>query len=245
MSAEAAAVHGHVTADLTIDDLAAAAGLPSRTIRFYQSQGLLPKPELRGRVAIYGSLHLERLRLVAELQDRGLQIKAIAALLKRVDKGEVRLQDWLGLSAELDEPAAKDVPLLLSRRELGELCGEAGELPPGRLARLLRATLIERRGDTFLVESPATLALAMKLEAAGVDLDDVMRATQRLRKRLAKVADELAGILLPKKPKRDVPLASFVKDLRPSAEEAARLVFAQELDRVLRAWVNSGKAVKA
>ena len=42
----------------TIDELAAATAIPSRTIRFYQSSGVLPKPEKRGRVAFYGPAHL-------------------------------------------------------------------------------------------------------------------------------------------------------------------------------------------
>ena len=33
----------------TIDELTAATGVPSRTIRFYQSKGTLEKPEIRGR----------------------------------------------------------------------------------------------------------------------------------------------------------------------------------------------------
>jgi MerR HTH family regulatory protein len=58
--------------EYSIDDLAAKSRVPSRTIRFYQSKQLLPKPTLRGRVAVYSDAHLERLKLVEELQDRGL-----------------------------------------------------------------------------------------------------------------------------------------------------------------------------
>src|ERR1700728_2599145 len=61
----------------TIDDLAALTRVPSRTIRFYQAKGVLPRPELRGRVAYYGPAHVQRLELIASLQDRGLRIDAI------------------------------------------------------------------------------------------------------------------------------------------------------------------------
>lgn len=230
--------------ELTIDDLAAAMRLPSRTIRFYQSQGLLPKPELRGRVAVYGAIHVERLKLVAELQDRGLQIKAIGELLKRVDQGEASIQEWLGLRAELETPVAKDEPKLLTLSALAEACGETKELGPGRVSELLRARLIERRGDLFLVESEATLSFAMTLERSGVELPAVTRVVELLRKRLRKVADEVADVLLPKKPKRGSPLAGLVRELRPATIEATRVIFAQELDRVLHDWVTSGKAVK-
>ena len=63
--------------EYTIDELAAATRVPSRTIRFYQQAGALPKPQIRGRVAFYGDEHVERLKLVADLQDRGLRMKAI------------------------------------------------------------------------------------------------------------------------------------------------------------------------
>jgi len=47
-----------------VDQLAARAGLPVRTIREYQTTGLLPGPERRGRVGIYGPTHLARLALI-------------------------------------------------------------------------------------------------------------------------------------------------------------------------------------
>src|ERR1700736_252629 len=43
----------------TIDQLAAVTSVPSRTIRFYQAQGALPRPHRVGRVAHYGPEHVE------------------------------------------------------------------------------------------------------------------------------------------------------------------------------------------
>src|SRR5688500_15560626 len=54
----------------TIDELVTATGVPSRTIRFYQASGALPAPKREGRMAYYDEQHVERLKLVAELQDR-------------------------------------------------------------------------------------------------------------------------------------------------------------------------------
>src|SRR5579864_6298655 len=85
----------------TIDELAAAAKVPSRTIRFYQSRGALMPPEIRGRVAYYGGAHLERLKLIAQLQDRGLRIDAIRDLLTSIDRGEVDLAEWLGVEQQV------------------------------------------------------------------------------------------------------------------------------------------------
>jgi DNA-binding transcriptional MerR regulator len=230
--------------DLTIDDLAAAAGLPSRTIRFYQTKGLLPRPEMQGRVAHYGPAHVERLRRIAQLQDRGLKIKAIRDLLGRVEKGETQLDAWLGIEDRLREPWANDESRIVDERELSAL---AGELRPGRLADLVRHGLVARRGVAFLVPSLALLQLALRLESTGVDLDAVAGLQRTLRKRLSRTAEELAEPFLsrrsPRKPAgRAPPLADALRELRPIALEAVRLVFAQEMERVLRKWVESGKA---
>ena len=72
-------------ATMTIDDLAAAAKVPTRTIRFYQARGALQRPEIRGRTAYYGPAHVERLKLIAQLQDRGLRISAIRDLVSSID----------------------------------------------------------------------------------------------------------------------------------------------------------------
>src|SRR5690349_16243158 len=105
-------------AQYTIDELAALARVPSRTIRFYQSKGALSSPEIRGRVAYYGAAHVERLKLIAQLQDRGLRMRAIRDLLARADKGELAITAWLGFDQQLQAPWADDRARLLSEAEL-------------------------------------------------------------------------------------------------------------------------------
>ena len=95
-------------ATMTIDELAAATGVPTRTVRFYQARGALMRPEIRGRVAFYGDAHVERLRLIAQLQDRGLRIDAIRDLVAGIDRGELDLAEWLGLEREVQAPWADD-----------------------------------------------------------------------------------------------------------------------------------------
>ena len=233
--------------DLTIDDLAREAGIPSRTVRFYQTRGLLPRPEMRGRVAHYGPAHVERLRLIAQLQDRGLKIKAIHELLGRVERGETRLEEWLGLEDRLREPWAGDESRIVNADELAAL---AGDLRPGRLADLVRHGLVTRRGGSFLVPSLALLQLALRLETAGVDLDTVAGLQRTLRKRLSRTAEELAEPFLSRRARKATAshapaLGDVLRELRPIALEAVRLVFAQEMERVLREWVKSARAARA
>src|SRR5688572_21807008 len=68
----------------TVDELAAAAGVTVRTVRFYAAKGLLPRPVLRGRTGLYGADHLARLTLVRDLQAKGFTLQAIERFLDRV-----------------------------------------------------------------------------------------------------------------------------------------------------------------
>ena len=227
----------------TIDELATVTRLPSRTIRFYQSKGALPGPKIRGRVAYYGGEHVERLKLIGELQDRGLRIKAIRDILGKVDKGELVLGEWLGLEHKLQEPWANDRPRVMTPAELTELVGDR---PPGFLAELLRLREIERKGDSYLVRSPALLQVALKLEAGGVDLETAVGAGALLRKHLAKMAGELVDYFFKRAGEgfgSDTTAADLGKayeTLRPMGMEAVRVVFAREMERSLRKLLDSG-----
>src|SRR4051812_24255182 len=173
----------------TIDELAAVSRVPSRTIRFYQSKGALPRPEIRGRIAYYGAEHLERLKLIASLQDRGLRIDAIRELTARIDKGELDVNEWLGLDAQLQGAWASDQPRTMTEAEILEVVGEGR---PGLLSSLVRTRLAQRQGEVYLVRSPALLQVAARLQAAGVDLDLSREAADILRKHLGRAAAEVA-----------------------------------------------------
>ncbi len=67
---------------LRIDDLARLSGVPSRTIRFYNTQGLLPSPLIRGRVAFYNHEHLVVLGLIQNLKEQNLPLEVIKQLLE-------------------------------------------------------------------------------------------------------------------------------------------------------------------
>src|SRR3954451_18736948 len=86
-------------ATLTIEQVAATAELPVSTLRMYQHRGLLAPPEKRGRVGYYGPDHLARLRLIAELQERGFSLASIKELADGLEDGR-SLNDVLGLSTE-------------------------------------------------------------------------------------------------------------------------------------------------
>jgi DNA-binding transcriptional MerR regulator len=230
--------------EYTIDELAAHARLPSRTIRFYQSRGALMAPEIRGRVAYYGPAHVERLKLIAQLQDRGLRIDAIRDLLASIDRGELDLAEWLGVEQAVQSSWSNDQPRTVGEAELYEL---AGTKRPGLIGDLVRTRLIERQGDVFLVRSPALLAVAMKLESAGIDLETAAGASVTLRKHMARAADDLVQYFVKAADKGALEFADAGKlfdELRTTGIEAVRVIFGREMERVLRDLLESGKLAK-
>ena len=74
-----------ISSELSIGDLADAAGVSRRTVRFYVQQRLLPVPLGRGRGRHYDQSHLQRLRRISELQAAGHSLDAIRRIL---DGGE-------------------------------------------------------------------------------------------------------------------------------------------------------------
>jgi DNA-binding transcriptional MerR regulator len=228
-----------------LTDLAERSGVAARTIRFYQSQGVLPKPRRNGRDAVYDDGHLERLRLVAELQDRGLTLGAIRDLLAQQHKASLSVADWLGLDQTLRGPWSHDRPRLYDEREVGALVGERG---PGLRAALERAGYLERTGDgaTWLAPSPALLEMALQLHDAGVDVELSSRARDLLRRRLSRCADDLVELFAARAGAGfggrgtldDVETALVT--LRPVARDTAGLIFAQEIERALHRLVDAG-----
>jgi len=64
-----------------IDELARAAGMSVRTVRYYVQRGLLPAAAFRGKDTAYDHAHLVRLRAIRRLQEAFFPLDAIAAEL--------------------------------------------------------------------------------------------------------------------------------------------------------------------
>jgi DNA-binding transcriptional MerR regulator len=83
-------------AEYRVDELAAEVGITVELLRSYQSKGLLPAPDHRGRVAYYDDRHLERLRAILDLKHQGYSLRMIANLLEHPVPGPATLADTLG-----------------------------------------------------------------------------------------------------------------------------------------------------
>jgi DNA-binding transcriptional MerR regulator len=112
----------------TIDELAHLTGLPSRTIRFYNTQGLLPPPVMKGRVAYYDDEHLVVLNIIKQLKEQqNLPLETIRQMLEiRASQGEVMMN--LALKQRLLRPlSAGGQDVQLSKEELMNQTGVKAE----------------------------------------------------------------------------------------------------------------------
>src|SRR5580693_8788162 len=158
---------------LSIDELARRVQLPVRTIREYHTMRLLPPPERRGRLGLYGSRHVQRLQLIARLQRRGYSLAGIRDLLGAWESG-TDLTTLLGV--DQDQAALDETPLQLTRAELSHrlpaLDPAALDLALGRACRI---GLVRPHGeDHFVVRSPALLVLVADWVRAGVPIGDAL-----------------------------------------------------------------------
>ena len=67
---------------LTLEELCDATGETRRTVRFYILNGLLTPPVGAGPASRYPGEHVERLRFIRQMQDDGMQLSKIRAILE-------------------------------------------------------------------------------------------------------------------------------------------------------------------
>src|SRR5829696_634454 len=150
-------------ASLTIDELARETGLTVRNVRSHHARGLLPPPEVRGRTGFYGPEHVERLKLIKELQSEGLKLGGIKRLLG--DPGE-RI---LALKQAGNEPP--ETPETVTAAELAQRIALDGADARKLLKRAMTLGILAGTGEGYFeVKSPALLAAAEEAVKRGVSL---------------------------------------------------------------------------
>jgi MerR family mercuric resistance operon transcriptional regulator len=94
-----------VKSTMRIGELAARTGVKPETIRFYESEGVLPRPErATNNYRVYGEAHRRRLTFIARLRSLGFHLDEVRALLTMMDNDDTTCADVLALaSAHLDE----------------------------------------------------------------------------------------------------------------------------------------------
>ena len=232
-------------ADLSVDELAERTGVSVRTIRYYQSEGLLPPPGRLGREARYGPAHLERLDRIAELQARGLRLTAIAEVLDRA-AGDAGAADWLDLGEALRRPWTDDRPVVLRDRELAE---RLATTPAGTREALERSGVIERRPGavppSWVVPSPELLDIALATIRLGLDPDAGARLRDLLQRRLRAAAGALVAAFTEEVSRTQLAeqgpgaLADLLEQLQPLTRRTVALLFAHEMERAQQQLVDA------
>lgn len=176
--------------DYRVEQLAARAGVSVDTIRFYQGRGLLPPPRRRGRVAVYGDAHLERLRRIRAWARQGLPLAVIKRMLDRPSDPEADERLLAAVAGERLGARTLSRPELAAESGVPEPLLRAAE--SAGLLEPLRVDGEERFSEADLAMVRAGLAIL----SAGFPLDELLelavshaRATQTLAERAIALFD--------------------------------------------------------
>ena len=228
---------------MTIDELGRAAGTTTRTIRAYQTQGLLPHPRLAGRVGVYDEGHLARLRYIAHLQERGFSLAAIRDVLTAWEEGR-SLSDVLGFEEALTAPWTDEAPEHVDIDGLRQLfpgIDDEGD----SVRRAVDIGLLAPQGDGWRVPSPALLRVGAELVAAGIPLSAVLDEHLLLSTDMARVAERFVALFerhvwepfvfqgLP--PERLGEVTDALVKVRPNAARAVQAVLARSMEHAVAA----------
>ncbi|MFD5779261.1 MerR family transcriptional regulator [Streptomyces sp. NPDC126933] len=228
---------------LTVDELAARAGVTVRTIRFYSTRGLLPPPVIGPRrVGHYGREHLSRLALIEELQHQGMTLAAIERYLEQLppDLSAHDLAIHRALVASWAPDSAEDA----SRAELERRAGRAlAEDDIDRLAAM--GVLVRADGpDTYRLD-PGLLRLGVELLDVPIAYETILAARTVLLEHTREAAHELTRLFRDEvwtpyrkrepDPEQVAAMKSLSAHMQPMVVQALVTAFQRSLKEELRA----------
>jgi DNA-binding transcriptional MerR regulator len=116
---------------MQISELARQSGVPAKTIRYYESIGLLPAPDRAdNNYRDYTPSVLDRLRFIASARSLGFALADIQDLLAARDSGEAPCERVLdALDTQLVSLDRRIADLLALREDLRSLRAEGERLP--------------------------------------------------------------------------------------------------------------------
>ncbi|WP_243708716.1 MerR family transcriptional regulator [Actinomadura sp. GC306] len=223
-----------------IGELARAAGVPVRTLRYYQERKLLPPPRREGRIGLYSEDHLARLRMIANLLERGHTLEGIRELLAAWEQGR-DIGAVLGVEKAVTTPWSREVPVTMTLDELAALF--PGQVDAASVERAVAQGHIEIDGDRVTHWSRRQLEATVTLVQAGVPLEEILSAGQRLQHTM----DDLAAMFLQmiathvvgRLDEQDLgELTDTLARLRPGAQVTVEAGFARAMDRQVRAAID-------
>jgi DNA-binding transcriptional MerR regulator len=172
---------------LRVEELAEQADVSVDTIRFYQKRRLVPAPAREGRVAWYGTEHLERLARIRELQGQGLSL----ALIGRVLSGDLDATDAPLAIAVADAEAPEE---FLS---LAELAGRSG-VPEALLEAVAREGLLVPRvhdgAEQFTASDIDVVQAGLSLLESGFPLSDLLALAREHNQTTHAIAEQAVAL---------------------------------------------------
>ena len=220
--------------DLTIEQLAAEAGMSVRNIRNHHTRGLLPPPEVRARIGYYNAEHVARLRLILDLQADGFNLAAIERLLSGSDGLAARL---IGLRTAVTTPYEPESPEMITAEELESRFGVVDAKDVERVRKL--KLLIPLGDGRFEVPSPALLGAAEQVVGLGVPLHAALVLVDRVSRDCESISRSFTRLFLKElwEPFDEAgqpdegwdELIEAVGSLRPLASEALLALFKQRM----------------
>ena len=231
-----------------VAELAAAAGISVELVRSYQSKGLLDGPRREGRVALYGERHLERLREIAALKEKGYSLKAIAGLVAERERSRPGDDSRLSRGLASVPPVGDDEHL-----DLHEL-SDRTRVPLAVLRSLEGSGVVRPRkggeGAYYTAADVRAVKMLLSLLGVGLPMEEFMRlATIQIAamQQVAAGAVELYAKYVGE-PLRASGLDPAEEEARSEAAfsllvQAATSLVAYSFERTLRnAWAASGQA---
>lgn len=129
---------------MQIGELANTAGVSTKTIRYYESIGVLDEPDRTASgYRAYGPAAVRRLDFVKQAQASGLALAEIKSILEIKDQGGQTCEHTTSLlRGHLDELDAKILELQAARVELQAMFDRAGALDPADCTDVNRCQII-------------------------------------------------------------------------------------------------------
>ena len=224
-----------------IGELAQAAGLPVRTLRYYQERRLLPPPRREGRVGLYSEDHLARLRMIANLLERGHTLEGIRELLSAWEQGR-DIGAVLGVEKAVTTPWSREVPVTMTLDELAALF-PGDQIRPEVLEKAAALGHITVNGDRVTHWSRRQLEATVTLVQAGVPLEEVLAAGRELQRSMDDLAAMFVRLIaehvIGNIEEQDLgELTDTLARLRPGAQVTVEAGFARAMDRQVRAAID-------
>ena len=181
-------------AEYRIDDLAREAGTTTRNVRVYQESGLLPRPQRRGRVAIYTDKHLSQLQAVVRLLSEGFTVKHILKFITGLQRGEnlVEVLDLAELGALVTSPWSRPESQTMTYEQL-EM--QLGELDTALVRQMIAGGVVEPTDDpdTYLVPDVRVIEDFALLVSRGMPLSIALTTIAAVDSKMDEVAKVLTG----------------------------------------------------